>query len=380
MLVFGFSKRISQKVTTSVSSTARVSALLSDLVSNFVNVKFLGEEDRESRRLNNELEQERRAYMSGQMALDTLGFGQSLVISLLFVGLIFLTILGPTDDASTASITFAYIVGILAYYQLKDFSDYLSQFLETRSKIQFGLEELFSETPRVIPPKNGSVVSDQRSTNYALSLCNVTVSGERGKELLTSFSLDIHPGEIVRLCGESGSGKSTILKTIVGINPVKEGAAYIDSVPVESLSPEEVSRKVTYLEQNARLFNRSLRENLLFGAKDASDQELLQLLSRLRLTFDGALTEHALDYVIGKDGQELSGGERQRIHIARAILRKRDILILDEAMSAIDSETATEAWNILSRELSETTILFVEHRSEALQNAILDRPVREIEV
>jgi len=168
--------------------------------------------------------------------------------------------------------------------------------------------------------------------------------------------------------GVSGSGKSTIAKLIARLYDVNQGVVRIDGIDVRDLRLESLRTRICYLMQEAVLFDRTVRENLLLGKPSATIDELSRAMELAGL---GGLLHHRLsrgwDARIGPRGNTLSGGERQRLALARAVLQNPSLLLLDESTSALDAPSERKVFVNLARHFSHQTIVFISHRISALK-------------
>jgi ABC-type bacteriocin/lantibiotic exporter with double-glycine peptidase domain len=187
------------------------------------------------------------------------------------------------------------------------------------------------------------------------------------KPVLDGLDLKIERGEKVALVGLSGSGKSTIAKLIARLHDASSGAVYIDGFDVRNVRLASLRRKVCYMLQDAVLFDRTLKENLLLGNPAATEKELqiavdiadlAELLRRLPLGWDTR---------VGPRGNALSGGEKQRLALARVVLQNPSILLLDESTSALDAASELMVFVKLAQHFSSQTIVFVSHRISGLK-------------
>lgn len=185
------------------------------------------------------------------------------------------------------------------------------------------------------------------------------------------FNLVINSGERVGLVGHSGSGKTTLTKLILRFADIQEGEVLIDGQSISAVTQESLREAVAYVPQEPMLFHRSLRENIMYGKPDATEEEVVQAARRANaLEFIEKLPE-GFDTLVGERGVKLSGGQRQRIAIARAILKDAPVLILDEATSALDSESEKLIQEALTELMKGRTSIVIAHRLSTISK--LDR-------
>lgn len=206
----------------------------------------------------------------------------------------------------------------------------------------------------------------------AVELRDVSFAYPNSQPLLKNINLKISPGEKVGFIGRIGSGKSTLLRLLVNLYEPAQGAVLIDGVSVVQMDPLSLRRQVGYVPQDVILFHGDLRENILLGASNVEDTELLRAV-RLACLDDALVQMPAgLGTEVGERGERLSGGQRQAVAIARALVRRPRLLLLDEPSSMMDP--ATEHQLIQNfRQMQDTTMLLVTHRTAML--ALVDRLV-----
>jgi ATP-binding cassette subfamily B protein len=186
---------------------------------------------------------------------------------------------------------------------------------------------------------------------------------------ITGFSLTIEPGETVAIVGPSGAGKSTLFQLAMRFYDPQAGTVRMDGVPLVQAHPAEVRRRMALVPQEPTLFAASARDNLRYGAWDASEERIWDAAraanaeSFLRELPDG------LETFLGEGGARLSGGQRQRVAIARALLRDAPILLLDEATSALDAESERLVQQALERLMEGRTTLVIAHRLATVRAA-----------
>jgi len=202
-----------------------------------------------------------------------------------------------------------------------------------------------------------------------IQLKNVSFAYPGRSQTLNRVNIDIAKGQMTALVGESGSGKSTIADLILGLQVPDEGSIVIDDQPLTIFNLNSFRSRIGYVPQDPQLFNASIRLNLLWSYKDASESDLNLALTLANAERFVAELPNGMDTVVGDRGVRLSGGQRQRIALARALIRKPEMLILDEATSALDSESEQFIQIAIDRIAASTTILVIAHRLSTIASA-----------
>jgi len=201
-----------------------------------------------------------------------------------------------------------------------------------------------------------------------VQLIQVSFSYE-DEPVLKAVSLQASPGEVVALVGPSGAGKSTLVGLITRFYDPQTGAILIDGTDIRQVTLESLKKNIALVDQETFLFNDSIRNNIRYGRRDASDAEVeAAAVLAYADEFIRQLPE-GYDSGIGDRGVRLSGGQRQRICIARAILRNAPILILDEATSALDTESEAMVQSALANLMQNRTTFVIAHRLSTIMHA-----------
>ena len=196
------------------------------------------------------------------------------------------------------------------------------------------------------------------------------VSGyDDGPDVLHGIDLTVEKGQTFALVGPSGGGKTTICHLIPNFYNIREGSILLDGKDLNSLTRESVRKNVGIVQQDVYLFNASIRDNILYGKPDATEEEVLEAAKRANIHEFVSGLENGYDTVIGERGVRLSGGQKQRLCIARVFLKNPPILILDEATSALDNTTEILIQRALDELCKGRTTLVVAHRLSTIKNA-----------
>ena len=197
---------------------------------------------------------------------------------------------------------------------------------------------------------------------------NFTYPGEEAP-LLKEINLTLNKGETLGIVGKTGSGKTTLLMQLLHQFPYKGEKLLINGEPFIDYEPQSVAGHLAYVPQEHTLFSRTIRENMLFGKEDATDEEIWEALTLASFDGDVKRMPDGLDTMVGEKGVSLSGGQKQRLSIARAFLRNRECLILDDALSAVDAKTEREIIAHLQEERGGCMNIISAHRLSAIRHA-----------
>jgi ATP-binding cassette subfamily B protein len=221
-----------------------------------------------------------------------------------------------------------------------------------------------------IDPTIANTVERATPIDGAIAFKDVTFTYEDTNiTALKNISFELNQGETLAIIGRTGSGKSTILELIGRLYDVQEGTVCIDNNPIQDLNLNNLRSSIGYVPQDAFLFSDSIKENIKFGATDATDEEVTAFAKAAAVHNNIIDFKQGYDTVLGERGITLSGGQKQRVSIARALIGSPKILLLDDSLSAVDTETEEQILeNLASLETKVTTII-VSHRISSAKNA-----------
>ncbi|MEV4194963.1 ABC transporter ATP-binding protein [Streptomyces toxytricini] len=243
------------------------------------------------------------------------------------------------------------------------------------------LEPLIAQKPDAVAVPDGpvSVEFDRVSFGYPsadkVSLASLeevaSLDTRGGTRVLHEVSFRAEPGRMVALVGSSGAGKSTIAQLLPRLYDADEGSVRIGGLDVRDLTAESIRDTVGMVTQDGHLFHESVRSNLLLARPDATEEEVWEALRRSRLDDLVAALPDGLDTIVGERGYRLSGGERQRLTIARLLLARQRVVILDEATAHLDSTSEAAVQDALAEALAGRTAVVIAHRLSTVQAADL---------
>ena len=350
-----------------VKETTSLAGSTTESLRNIELVKSLGLAGQEIKRLNNttykilDLELRKVKYVRSMSFLQgtTVNFVRSAMVVILLL-LIF------SNDISAGQYFTFLFYSFFLFGPLQEFGNIILTYREAEASLH-NFQTILAMPIEVKPenPKKIGLIRD-------LTFDNVSFKHQTAKRnALSNISFSVNKGETIAFVGPSGSGKTTLVKLLVGLYPPLSGQVRYNEVSSTEIDLDELREKIGFVTQDTQLFSGTIRENLLFVQPNATDDECLQVLNRAACQSLLDRAENGLDSVIGEGGVKVSGGEKQRLSIARALLRKPNILVFDEATSSLDSiteEEITETIKNVSEEVNHITIL-IAHRLSTIMHA-----------
>lgn len=204
----------------------------------------------------------------------------------------------------------------------------------------------------------------------AVEFKNVSFSyNETAKEVLSNITFKAMPGQTIGIIGGTGSGKSSLVNLIPRFYDVQNGSVEVDGGNVKTLNPVSIRKHIGMVPQKAQLFKGTLRENMRWGRKNATDEEIYQALEIAQAKEFVDSKDQGLDLMIEQNGSNLSGGQKQRLTIARALVKNPDILILDDSASALDFATDARLRKAIKQQIQNRTVFLVSQRVSTIRNA-----------
>ncbi len=239
--------------------------------------------------------------------------------------------------------------------------------LYQRGKASMGrVNEVLNLEPEIVEIENPVVLEDLKGD---IEFRNLTFSYDDTNIVLDNLSLNIHHGETVAIIGRTGSGKSTLLRLIPRLFDVPDGTLFIDGHDIRTLAIEPLRKQIGTVPQNTFLFSESIMDNIKFGNPKASDEKAIECAKIAQIHDDIMGFPRGYDTMSGERGITLSGGQKQRVAIARALLINPHVLILDDAFSAVDTETEEQILERLHGFMKERTTILISHRISTVKNA-----------
>ncbi|EPD50715.1 hypothetical protein HMPREF1210_02685 [Paenisporosarcina sp. HGH0030] len=186
---------------------------------------------------------------------------------------------------------------------------------------------------------------------------------------LSDINLQLEQGQTLGIVGKTGSGKTTLIKQLLREYPTGEGTISLADIPIEDQTKDQVRNWIGYVPQDHVLFSRTVRENILFGHPEGTEEDIETAIRLSHFQKDLQLLPQGLETLVGEKGVALSGGQKQRISIARALIKNPEILLLDDSLSAVDAKTEARIIENIQQERQGKTTIITTHRLSAIQHA-----------
>lgn len=349
-----------------VAETTALAGSTTESLRNIELVKSLGLVDQEIDRLNATTEKILKLELKKLRYVRSISFVQGTLINLMRNAiLLFLLYLVFRSTISFGQFFSLYIYSFYIFGPLQELGNVISTHREAEVSLKRFGDILSMQTEAVpsLPAKLGKV-HDLAFNNVSFKYKNAPT------EALEDISFTLSKGQTIAFVGPSGSGKSSLVKLLVGLYKPSEGTISYNGVDSAAINLSELRSQIGFVTQDTQLFAGTIKENLLFVNPDATDEEIIDVL---RKSAAGSLLDRAekgIDTVIGEGGVKISGGEKQRLSIARALLRKPSMLVFDEATSSLDSITEEEITKTI-RDLQSTDLLtiLIAHRLSTIMHA-----------
>lgn len=208
-------------------------------------------------------------------------------------------------------------------------------------------------------------------TTGSVKIENISFSYKEDVPLIEDFSLDVKPGQLIAIVGPTGAGKTTLVNLLMRFYEIREGSIRIDGVDIRDISRENLHNIFSMVLQDTWLFKGSIRDNILYGHENATEEEFENAVRTARVDRFVSTFPDGYDTILEEDGENLSAGQRQLITIARAVLQNPDILILDEATSSVDTRTELQIQNAMNALMKGRTSFVIAHRLSTIRDADL---------
>ncbi len=243
---------------------------------------------------------------------------------------------------------------------------WVSSLIQRASASQQRINEFLNETPEI-----QNKVTEQHELQGKIEFRNVSFTyPESGIKALQNVSFSIEPGQTLAIIGKTGSGKSTVSTLVARLFDATSGDVLIDSTRIDQINLDKLRSSIGYVPQDVFLFSDTIANNISFGLKDNITRERIEQAAKDAVIYDNIMEfKEGFETVVGERGVTLSGGQKQRVSIARAIIREPKILIFDDCLSAVDTETEDQILKNLRRIMQGRTSILVSHRVSTVRHA-----------
>jgi len=350
-----------------VNQTTSLAGSTTESLRNIELVKSLGLTQEEVNRLNQNTYKILGLELTKVKRIRSISFIQGTFVNTLRQVILFILMwLIFKDKMNAGQLVTMQIFSFFVFGPLQDIGNIILSYREAEASLN-NFDSLMKKQPEP-QPKDPKHLGEIRE----LSFRNVVFKHKTAHHnAIDNISFDVKTGETIAFVGPSGSGKSTLMKLLVGLYRTKQGSILYNHLDENSINFDDLRNQIGFVTQDTQLFSGTIRENLLFVNKMATEEDLRDALDKASCNGLLARAEKGLDTLIGEGGLKLSGGEKQRLSIARALLRKPRVLIFDEATSALDSlteEEITETIREISSFRNQITIL-IAHRLSTIMHA-----------
>jgi ATP-binding cassette, subfamily B, bacterial len=341
-LLGGLSSLLSHKIKAVqkviVTETTALAGSTTESLRNIELVKSLGLAQQEINHLNSTTDKILKLELKKIKYLRSLSFIQGTFVNFLRTSILFLMLyLIFTQRISVGQFFSLFIYSFFIFGPLQELGNVVNTWRETEASLE-NFETILALQPEPRPEHPVTIGPLQ-----TLQFDDVEFQHQSAnRPALQNISFDVSRGETIAFVGPSGSGKTTLVKLLVGLYRPHTGHIYYNGTREDEIGIDGLRERIGFVTQDAQLFSGSIRENLLFVSPHATDAECMDVLRQASVDSLLARAEKGLDTVIGEGGVKVSGGEKQRLSIARALLRKPQLLVFDEATSSLDSLTEEE--------------------------------------
>ena len=370
-IIAGMSLLLSSKIkriqTTIVAETTALAGSTTESLRNIELVKSLGLADQEVERLNTTTNKILNLELKKLRYLRSLSFIQGTVINFIRTSILFFLIYLIFAKVITFGEFFSlFVYSFFVFGPLQEMGSVISTYREAEASL--ANFELLMKAPSEHEAEHPESLGAVEKLEFKDVSFGYKTADSRALE---HISYEVSRGETVAFVGPSGSGKTSMVKLLVGLYQPTDGAILYNGIRHDTIRKDELRKQIGFVTQDTQLFAGTIRENLLFVNPTATDEECLDALKKAQCNNLLARAGQGLDTVIGEGGVKVSGGEKQRLSIARALLRKPNVLVFDEATSSLDSLTEEEIGKTI-KDVSEVrahiTIL-IAHRLSTIMHA-----------
>lgn len=368
-------RRAGPAATASSDARSAVTGRVVDSYTNIHSVKLFAHQDAELNYAREAIEAARSTFQKEMRIVTKMDVALTFINGLMILGVGSLALWLWVNGMATVGVVAGAVALVLRLHSMTYWIMWAStQLVQNLGTLAEGMETIAQ--PITLVDKPGAQALDFREG--LIELRNVSHHYGRGFGGLQNVSLTIRPGEKIGVVGRSGAGKSTLVKLMLRFYDTESGQILVDGQNIADVRQESLRQRIGMVQQDSSLLHRSVRGNILYGAPDATEDQMIAAAKQAEahdfiLTLEDPEGRTGYDAHVGERGVKLSGGQRQRVALARVILKNAPILILDEATSALDSEAEAAIQQALYGVMKGKTVIAIAHRLSTI--AAMDRIV-----
>ncbi|MDR0929374.1 MAG: ABC transporter ATP-binding protein/permease [Oscillospiraceae bacterium] len=361
-----FSKKVSPLFRINQEVLGDLNGALQDNLSGMKEIQAFGQEARESERMNYWRRKYAQVNIRANFANGIFHPGVEFLTSLGTVVVIVAGgYMGMRGDMAVSDVV-GFLMYLSLFYQPLSTLARLVEDVQTASAGAVRVFDIIDAAPDVAERPDAI---DMQQGKGQIAFNDVSFAYEKGEPVLHSLSFDVQPGQMIALVGPTGVGKTTIVSLLERFYDPDAGTIEIDGQDIRGLTLHSLRAQISLVLQDVFLFNGSVAENIAYGAKNATREQVIAAAKVAHADEFIAQMPEGYDTPVGERGARLSGGQKQRIAIARAVLRDAPILVLDEATSAVDNETEAEIQRAIERFAGKRTMIVIAHRLSTVRRA-----------
>lgn len=366
-LSYFLSKRIKVVQKSIVKETTALAGSTTESLRNIELIKSLGLSSQEIKRLNNTTEEILKLELKKVKYVRSLSFIQGTFVNLLRNGIILLMLyLIWAGNITIGEFFSLFLYSFFIFGPLQELGNVINIYRETEVSLDNfnSILQIPKEKKPASPKPVGRISS--------LKFDHVSFKHQSASQnAINNISFNTNNGQTIAFVGPSGAGKTTLVKLLVGLYQPLQGNVTYNDLSYHDIDLDELREKIGFVTQDTQLFSGTIRENLLFVRPDATDADCMEVLQKAACQSLLARADKGLDTIIGESGVKVSGGEKQRLSIARALLRKPNILVFDEATSSLDSITEEEITRTIRdvSNMDEHITILIAHRLSTIMHA-----------
>ncbi|MES2144259.1 MAG: ABC transporter ATP-binding protein [Pseudomonadota bacterium] len=368
-------RRAGPASTASSEARSMVTGRVVDSYANIHSVKLFAHQDAEVNYAREAIEKSRQTFQIEMRIVTKMDMALTFINGLMILGVGGLAIWFWVQGSATVGVVAAAIALVLRLHSMTYWIMWAStNLVQNLGTLAEGMETI-AQPVSLVDARGAAPLAFAKGL---IQIENISHHYGRGSGGLQNLSLTVQPGERIGVVGRSGAGKSTLVKLMLRFYDTESGRILIDGQDIATVTQDSLRRKIGMVQQDSSLMHRSVRDNILYGRPEATEDEMIAAARQAEahdfiLTLEDPQGRKGYDAHVGERGVKLSGGQRQRVALARVILKDAPILILDEATSALDSEAEALIQDALYGVMKGKTVIAIAHRLSTI--AAMDRIV-----